>query len=122
MKSQAATKKCVYQNTLLQWKGTDQDIQKGTRTRAAEGKTMRNSSRVRFVSRVSIVLPVVPEGTASNRVHDDEEDEEDDVNNSNLLPVVLDVGKDPSLARLAIVAEHRLVILPCVAVWIWNIR
>lgn len=39
----------------------------------------------------SIVLSVVPEGTTSDRVDDDEKDEENDVEHSHPLPVTLDV-------------------------------
>lgn len=67
---------------------------------------------------MSIVVPVVSEGTASNRVDDDKEDEEDNVYDRDLLPVILDIGKDPCLARLAVIAEDGWIVLPCSAVWI----
>lgn len=65
-----------------------------------------------------IVLPIVPEGTTSNRVDDNKEHEKDDVDGSNLLPVILDVGKKTSLARLAVVAEDALIIRPSGTVWV----
>lgn len=45
-----------------------------------------------------IILSIVPERAAPNRVDDDEEDEDDDVYDSNLLPVPLQVCEDPCLA------------------------
>lgn len=46
----------------------------------------------------SIILSVVPESAASNRVDDDEENHEDDVDNCDLLPVPLYVGENTCLA------------------------
>lgn len=65
---------------------------------------------------VGVVTAVVPEGAAADGVDDDEEDEEDDVDGGHLLPVSLQIGQHPGLARLAVVAEHRLVVAPSVAV------
>ena len=65
-----------------------------------------------MVSFPVIFLPVVPEGTASNRVHHNEEDERYNVDDCNLLPITLDVGKNTRFARLAIVAEDIRIILP----------
>jgi len=80
------------------------------------GTLLLNPSRVSFPSRVSIIVPVVPESTASNGVDDDEENEEDDVDYCHLLPVILDVGEDSSLAGLTVIAEDRWIVLPCIAV------
>ena len=65
---------------------------------------------------ISIFLPVVPEGTASDGVDNNKENEKDDVYNSHLLPVMLEIRKNTSLARLAIVAKHVRIVLPSVAV------
>lgn len=67
-------------------------------------------------SRIRIVLPIVPEGTASDRVDDNKENEEDDVYDGHLLPVMLEIGKNTGLAGLAIVAKNFRIILPSVAV------
>lgn len=40
---------------------------------------------------ISIVLPIVSERTASNRVHNNEEDKEYNVDNSHLLPVTFNI-------------------------------
>ena len=63
-----------------------------------------------------VVIPVVPEGAASNRVDNNKEDEENDISYGNLLPVMLEVGENPCLARLAVIAKSGLATLPCVAV------
>lgn len=65
-----------------------------------------------FPAKVAIVAPVVPQSTATDRVDDDEENEDDYVEDSNLLPLVLDVGDDAGFAGLAIVAENRLIVAP----------
>lgn len=57
-----------------------------------------------FPPAIVIVVPVVPEGTATDGVDNDEEDEEDDVDNGDLLPVLLQVGEDTGLARLTVIA------------------
>lgn len=66
--------------------------------------------------RIGIILSVIPEGTAPNGIDHNEENEDDDVDGGDLLPVVLEVGKHPCLARLAIVAERGLIVRPGVAV------
>ncbi|ONK69678.1 uncharacterized protein A4U43_C05F25580 [Asparagus officinalis] len=65
-----------------------------------------------FPSGISIVLPVVPKGTASNRVDNDEKHKEDDVQDRDLLPIILDVGEDTSLARFTIVTEGVGIVVP----------
>lgn len=72
--------------------------------------------RTSFPGRVRVVLPIVPECAAPDRINDDEEDQEDDVDGGDLLPVVLQVGKHACLAGHAVVAEHGLVVRPCGAV------
>jgi len=62
------------------------------------------------------VPPVVPKHAASEGVDDDEERDERSVDDGNLLPAVLEVTQDAGLARLAGVAELRLVVGPGVTV------
>lgn len=65
-----------------------------------------------------IILAVVPKSAAANGVDDDEEYEEDDVDYGHLLPVTLYVIEHPSLARLAVIAQHARVVSPRAAFWI----
>lgn len=58
----------------------------------------QQKQRSSLPSWVRVVLPVVPESTATNRVDDDEEDKEYDVDGGNLFPVVLQVSEHASLA------------------------
>lgn len=60
--------------------------------------------------------PVVPKHAAPKGVDDDEENDERRIDDGNLLPAVLEVTQDAGLARLAAVAELRLVVRPGVAV------
>ena len=70
------------------------------------GKTLPYNARpsylaspcISFPGWVRVVLPVVPESAAPNRVDNDEEDEEYDVDGGNLLPVILQVSQHSSLA------------------------
>lgn len=67
--------------------------------------------RVAFVSLVS-TRSVVPESTATDRVEDDDEHENTGIDHSKQPPLFPDVGQNPGLARLAVVAQHRLVVTP----------
>lgn len=68
-----------------------------------------------------MVLSVVPESTAANRVDDNEKDEKYNVHNSNLLPVALNIIKQPSLASLAIEAQNIGIIFPQITVRIGRV-
>lgn len=59
-----------------------------------------------------IVLPVVPESAAPDRVHNNQDDEEYNVNHSHLLPIMLDVIQQPSLAGIAVEAQNTWIIVP----------
>ena len=61
---------------------------------------------------VVVVRSVVPERMASERVDDEEQDKDDDVDDSNSLPVGLDVLEHTCLARVAVVAQHAHVVVP----------
>lgn len=65
---------------------------------------------------IGIVLSVVSKSTAANRVDDNEEDKEYNVDNSNLLPVALNIIQQASLAGLAVEAQNVWVILPQITV------
>ena len=54
--------------------------------------------------------PVVPKHAAPKGVDDDEEHDKRSIDNGNLLPTVLEIPQDASLARLAAIAELGLVI------------
>lgn len=66
-----------------------------------------------------IILAVVPKSAAANGVDDDEEYEEDDVDYGHLLPVTLYVIEHPSLARLAVIAQHARVVSPSHSGLVW---
>jgi hypothetical protein len=55
-------------------------------------------SHTSFPCWVRVVLPVVPESAAPNRIDNDEEHQENDVDCGNLLPGVLQVGEYACLA------------------------
>ena len=65
--------------------------------------------------------PVVPKHAAPKGVDDDEEHDERSIDNGNLLPAVLEIPQDASLARLAAIAELGLVVRPGIAVRVGRI-
>lgn len=65
--------------------------------------------------------PIVAKHTAPEEVYDDEEHDERRIDDGNLPPAVLEVTQDASLARLAAVAELRLVVRPDGAVRVGRI-
>lgn len=65
-----------------------------------------------------MILPVVPEGTATDGVDYNQKDKKHYVDDRHLLPIALDVIKQSCLARLAIKAKAGWVVIPCVTVWV----
>lgn len=65
---------------------------------------------------VVVIIPVVSESTASNGVDNDQEHQEHHIHYSNLFPVIFNARQDPGLARIAVVAKHRLIVTPFLAI------